>query len=126
MFRCSGLWLELPVRHSRPLARLQPSDIMSGDECEGWHPSDQFDGVFSQTQGRTWTGSVDRGYKKHHIGTHGSQEHAAKARDMCVRCIIAQQPGTLTCLSAHHLLKELHATWTGRAILQGALQAGGP
>lgn len=70
---------------------------MSGDEFEGcWLPSDQFNGVFSQSQGRTWTGSLTRAYKTYRIGTHDSQEHAATARDMCVRCIMAQQPGTLT------------------------------
>ena len=57
-FRCSGLWPELPVRHSRPLARLQPSNIMSGDEFEGcWLPmgrlaSDQFPCSRSRTAER--------------------------------------------------------------------------
>ena len=72
---------------------------MSGDEFEGDHlriPSDQFDGVFSVTHGKTWTGCLKRAWKRYQIGTHDSQEHAATARDMCVRCIMAQQPGTLT------------------------------
>ena len=41
----------------------------------------------SQSHGRTWTGHINRAWRMYHIGTHGSQEHAAKARDMCVRCI---------------------------------------